>query len=66
MQCGTINKSRMPSDTFQEFKTKAKEQQQRQKQEQEKMKMQKEQEFKRHQENFIKHGKIEDVATTQR
>lgn len=60
------NKSRLPSDTFQEFRTKAKEQQQRQKQEQEKIKMQKEQEFKRQQDLFNKQGKSEDVASAQR
>lgn len=62
----TSNKSRLPSDTFQEFRTKAKEQQQRQKQEQEKMKMQKEQEYKRQQESLVKQGKTEEVVLTQR
>lgn len=62
----TANKSRLPSDTFQEFRTKAKEQQQRQKQEQEKMKMQKEQEFKRQQESLVKQGKVEETVLTQR
>ncbi len=63
------NKSRLPSDTFQEFRTKAKELQQRQKQqqqEQEKIKMQKEQEFKRQQENLFKQGKNEEANLTQR
>lgn len=62
----TSSKSRIPSDTFQEFRTKAKEQQQRQKQEQEKMKMQKEQEFKRQQESLVKQGKNEEIVMTQR
>lgn len=61
-----IYKSRLPSDTFQEFRTKAKEQQQRQKQEQEKIKMQKEQEYKRQQESLVKQGKTEEVVLTQR
>lgn len=60
------NKSRLPSDTFQEFRTKAKEQQQRAKQEQEKIKMQKEQEFKRQQESLFKQGKNEDTTLAQR
>lgn len=56
-------KTKMPSDTFQEFKTKAKEQAQRQKQEQEKMKKQKEQEFKRQQESLIQKQKTtEDLS----
>lgn len=56
-------KSKVPSDTFQEFKTKAKEQIQRQKQEQEKMKKQKEQEFKRQQESLIQKQKTtEDLS----
>lgn len=45
----------LPSDTFQEYRTKAKEQAQRQKQEQEKIKKQKEQELKRQQESLQKH-----------
>jgi bromodomain-containing protein 4 len=49
------SKSKVPSDTFQEYRTKLKEQQQRQKQEQEKMKKQKEQELKRQQESLQKH-----------
>ena len=49
------SKSKVPSDTFQEYRTKAKEQAQRQKQEQEKMKKQKEQELKRQQESLQKH-----------
>lgn len=54
-------KAKVPSDTFQEFKTKAKEQQaQRQKQEQEKMKKQKEQEIKRQQESMIQKQKTND------
>jgi bromodomain-containing protein 4 len=49
------SKAKVPSDTFQEYRTKAKEQQQRQKQEQEKMKKQKEQqELKRQQESLQK------------
>jgi bromodomain-containing protein 4 len=48
------SKSKVPSDTFQEYRTKLKEQQQRQKQEQEKMKKQKEQELKRQQESLQK------------
>jgi hypothetical protein len=62
------NKSRLPSDTFQEFRTKAKEQQQRQKQEQEKIKMQKEQEFKRQQQEnlFKQQGKSEEAVIAQR
>lgn len=59
------NKSRLPSDTFQEFRTKAKEQQQRQKQEQEKIKMQKEQEFKRQQESLFKQTKSEPPTMAQ-
>jgi len=57
-------KSKVPSDTFQEFRTKAKEQQaQRQKQEQEKMKKQKEQEIKRQQESMIQKQKTtEDLS----
>lgn len=61
------NKSKLPSDTFQEFRTKAKEQQQRQKQEQEKMKRhQKEQEMKRQQETLQKQSKSEDSSNGQR
>lgn len=60
------NKSRLPSDTFQEFRTKAKEQQQRQKQEQEKIKMQKEQEFKRQQDLFKQGKQSEETAIAQR
>lgn len=49
------SKAKVPSDTFQEYRTKAKEQAQRQKQEQEKMKKQKEQqELKRQQESLQK------------
>lgn len=54
----TSSKSKLPSDTFQEFRTKAKEQQQRQKQEAEKIKrQQKEQELKRQQETLQKQTK---------
>jgi bromodomain-containing protein 4 len=50
------SKTKVPSDTFQEYRTKAKEQAQRQKQEQEKIKKQKEQqELKRQQESLQKH-----------
>lgn len=59
------SKSKVPSDTFQEYRTKAKEQQQRQKQEQEKMKKQKEQELKRQQESLQKH-KNEDLSNGHR
>lgn len=59
------SKSKVPSDTFQEYRTKAKEQQQRQKQEQEKMKKQKEQELKRQQESLQKH-KSEDLSNGHR
>lgn len=59
------SKSKVPSDTFQEYRTKAKEQQQRQKQEQEKMKKQKEQELKRQQESLQKH-KTEDLSNGHR
>lgn len=48
-------KSKLPVDAFQEYKTKAKEQAQRHKQEQEKMKKQKEQEIKRQQESMMIH-----------
>lgn len=59
--------SKVPSDTFQEFKTKAKEQAQRQKQEQEKMKKQKEQqELKRQQESLQKHKTSEDMSNGHR
>lgn len=61
------SKSKVPSDTFQEFKTKAKEQAQRQKQEQEKMKKQKEQqELKRQQESMQKHKTSEDMSNGHR
>lgn len=61
------SKSKVPSDTFQEFKTKAKEQAQRQKQEQEKMKKQKEQqELKRQQESLQKHKTSEDMSNGHR
>lgn len=56
----TASKSKVPSDTFQEYRTKAKEQAQRQKQEQEKMKKQKEQELKRQQESLQKHKSSSD------
>lgn len=49
------SKSKVPSDAFQEYRTKLKEQQQRQKQEQEKLRKQKEQELKRQQESLQKH-----------
>lgn len=62
----TSNKSKLPSDTFNEFRTKAKEQQQRQKQEAEKIKRQKEQELKRQQESLQKQTKIEDGNNGQR
>lgn len=64
----TASKSKLPSDTFQEFRTKAKEQQQqRQKQEAEKMKRQlKEQEMKRQQESLQKQTKVEDSNNGQR
>ena len=55
----TSSKTKPPSDTFQEFRTKAKEQQQRQKQEAEKIKrQQKEQELKRQQESLQKQTKL--------
>lgn len=61
------SKSKVPSDTFQEYRTKAKEQQQRQKQEQEKMKKQKEQELKRQQESLQKQQKSnEDISNGHR
>lgn len=59
------SKSKVPSDTFQEYRTKAKEQAQRQKQEQEKMKKQKEQELKRQQETLQKH-KSDDLSNGHR
>jgi hypothetical protein len=58
------SKSKVPSDTFQEYKTKAKEQQQRIKQEQEK-KMRKEQELKKQQESLQKQ-KSEDMSNGHR
>lgn len=61
----TSSKAKVPSDTFQEYRTKAKEQAQRQKQEQEKMKMKKEQEMKRQQESLQKH-KSEDLSNGHR
>ncbi|XP_070493566.1 bromodomain-containing protein 2-like isoform X2 [Chironomus tepperi] len=61
------SKSKLPSDTFQEFRTKAKEQQQRQKQEAEKIKrQQKEQELKRQQESLQKQTKVDDGSNGQR
>lgn len=60
------SKSKVPSDTFQEYRTKAKEQQQRQKQEQEKMKKQKEQELKRQQESLQKQHKSDDLSNGHR
>lgn len=63
----TSSKSKLPSDTFQEFRTKAKEQQQRQKQEAEKIKrQQKEQELKRQQETLQKQTKVDDGSNGQR
>ncbi|KAL7032532.1 hypothetical protein ACKWTF_007341 [Chironomus riparius] len=62
----TSSKSKLPSDTFQEFRTKAKEQQQRQKQEAEKIKrQQKEQELKRQQESLQKQTKVDDGSNGQ-
>lgn len=61
----TSSKAKVPSDTFQEYRTKAKEQAQRQKQEQEKMKMKKEQEMKRQQESMQKH-KSDDLSNGHR
>lgn len=60
------SKTKMPSDTFQEYRTKAKEQAQRQKQEQEKKKKEKEQELKRQQESLQKQHKSDDLSNGHR